>query len=112
MNRLQKTVIVILMLVFASIALADIQAKRKALIQNLINGGIFQKVEVPGSLPHLWVNPVFYALNLEDKNLSVSVVYYYYTTISSSYKMVVLYDSHSGKKVGVYGAVYGGLKMY
>jgi len=112
MKKLQKTAFAILMLVFAATALADnMQNKRKGFIQKLINNGVFEKVEVPGSLPHLWVKPAFYGLSFDDKSTFVNVVYAYYTTMNSSYNLVVLYDSRSGKKVGVYGETYGGLKM-
>ena len=112
MNKIQKTVFSVLMLLVATTALADMQDKRKAFIQKLINNGIFQKVEVRGSLPHLWVKPAFYALSYDDKSSFVNVVYAYYITMDSNYNLVVLYDSRSGKKVGVYGETYGGLKMY
>lgn len=111
MKKLQKTAFAILMLVFATTALADMQDKRKDFIQKLINNGVFQKVEVPGSLPHLWVKPAFYAFSFDDKSSFVNIVYTYYITMNSSYDLVVLYDSRSGKEVGVYAETYGGLKM-
>jgi hypothetical protein len=111
--KLKKTIAVVLFLLLAStLFAADMQEKRKGFIQKLIKNGIFQKVETPGSLPHLWVKPAFYALSYDDKSSFVSVVYAYYVTIDKSYNLVILYDHRSGKKIGVYGEKYGGLKLY
>ena len=90
-------------------AFADMQSDRKAFIQKLINKGIFQKIEVPGNLPHLWVRGAFYALDFETKSQYVNVVYAYYITQNPQYNIVVLYDSKSGKETGDYG--YGGLNL-
>jgi hypothetical protein len=92
-------------------ALADMQSDRKAFIQKLINKGVFQKVETPGNLPHLWVKPPFYILDFDTKSKFVNVVYAYYITQDPKYNIVVLYDSQTGKAVGKYAEVYGGLKL-
>ena len=80
-------------------ALADMQSDRKAFIQKLINKEVFQKVEVPGNLPHLWVKPAFYVLDFDTKSKFVNVVYAYYITQDPKYNIVVLYDSQTGKEV-------------
>lgn len=90
-------------------AFADMQSDRKAFIQELVNK--FQKVEVPGNLPHLWVKPAFYILDFDTKSQFVNVVYAYYITQNPKYNIVVLYDSQTGKEVGKYTEVYGGLKL-
>lgn len=92
-------------------AFADMQSDRKALIQKLINKGIFQKVEVPGTLPHLWVRPAFYALDFDAKSQFVNVVYAYYITQNHQYNIVVLYDGKTGKEIGKYSEVSGGLVL-
>ena len=91
--------------------LADMQSDRNAFIQKLINMGVFQKVEVPGTLPHLWVKPAFYMLDFDTKSKFVNVVYAYYITQNTKYDIVVLYDSQTGKEVGKYAEVYGGLRL-
>lgn len=87
------------------------QQARKALINKLIEKGIFQKVEVPGDLPHLWVKQAFYRLDFDTKSQFVSVVYAYYLKKNPKYHIVVLYDNHTGKKIGEFAEVYGGLKL-
>lgn len=89
----------------------NIQEKRWALIQKLISEGIFQKVGVPASLPHLWVKPVFYTLDFDVKEKFVNVVYAYYKTLSPAYDIVVIYDGRTGKEIGKYSEIYGGLKL-
>ena len=88
------------------------QPERKKYIEELIEKGVFQKVEATGSLPHLWVEPTFYALDFETKQTFVSVVYAYYVTMDDQYTLVKLNDGRSGKEIGKYAPVYGGLKLY
>ena len=88
-----------------------LQEQRYTFIQDMIAEGIFLKVEQPADFPHVWVTSVFYALNFEDKQAFISVVYAYYSTQDPEADMVVLYDSKTGKKVGVFAEVYGGLKL-
>lgn len=87
------------------------QKRRKDLIEKLIGQEIFQKVEMPGSLPRVWVRPAFYALDFETKEKFVSVVYAYYfdgTDITDSVRVI---DGMSGKEVGNYSPSNPGLKM-
>ena len=83
------------------------QAKRYAYIQEVIKEGIFVKVEMPASLPQVWVNPRFYALNFEQKQAFVSVVWTYYNVKDSAINTVVVYDSTTGKEVGTFNKAYG-----
>ena len=108
---LLRKLAILLFLVFSLNVSADVQDDRKAFIQKLIGNNVFQKVEIPGSLPHLWVKPSFYSLSFDTKNSFVNVVYSYYYTLDSRYSMVVLYDSSSGKKIGSFNALYGGLDL-
>ncbi len=108
----KSIVTTLLLLSITVIAFAGMQEDRKVFIDKLINMKIIQKVEIPGSLPHEWVAPKLYALNFDDKQQFISVIHAYYITKNKKYDLVVLYDSKSGKKIGVYGKNYGGLKMY
>lgn len=81
---------------------AKLQPKRKQFIQKLISQGVFSKVEMPGSLPHLWVKPVFYSLDYETKEQFVNVVYAYYVTENPRWDIIVLKDSRTGKRIGSY----------
>jgi hypothetical protein len=89
---------------------AQMQADRKRLIERLISEGIFQKVEIPGNLPRLWVRPAFHLLDFDRKQSFVSVVYAYYFDGSRVSDTVRLFDSKTGKEVGAYSS--GGLRMF
>ena len=89
----------------------QMQKQRKAFIDKLIRKGIFKKIEVPGNLPRLWVKPLFYALDYDDKETFVSVVYAYYFDGTNYTDTVRIIDSSSGKQVGTYSTVDSGLKM-
>ncbi len=78
------------------------QAERKQFIEKLIKMGVLYKVEVPAELPHVYVAPSFYALNVDDKQRFINVVYAYYLAQSPRANIVTLYDSKSGKKIGMF----------
>lgn len=109
---MRNFMIVALFLMISSISAAQsMQEQRKEMIEKLQRTGIFQKVEVPGNLPHLWIRPAFYALDFDAKQSFVNVVYSYFYTKNPSYRMVILFDSRSGKEVGEFSPSLGGLKM-
>ncbi len=112
-----KTLVLILFLFFTSTlhVFADMQDDRWEFIEGLVDKGVFQKVEVPSKYPHLWVRPAFLRLDFSMKKDFVNVVFAFYVTngtITKRSGLIVLYDSRTGKKVGVYGEAYGGLKIY
>jgi hypothetical protein len=109
---LKKVIVLLLSLSLSLSVLAGVQDDRKALIQKLIGAEVFQKVEVPGFLPHLWVSHAFYGLSFDSKNSFVNVVYSYYYTQNPDFDLIVLYDSRSGKKIGTFSATYGGLDLH
>jgi hypothetical protein len=87
------------------------QPDRLIFIQEVIERGVFQKVEVPAKFPHVWVQPAFYNLDFDTKTALVNVVWSYHILADPERTMVVLYDSQTGKQVGEYAEPYGGLRM-
>lgn len=79
---------------------AEKQAERKSFIEGLIGRGILHKVEVPSELPHIYVAPGFYPLNVNDKQRFINVVYAYFVAQNPKADIATLYDSRSGKKIG------------
>lgn len=108
---IRRAMLTLLLCLSFSPVFADMQADRMAFIEKLIAKGVFQKVEIPGNLPRLWVRPAFYALDFNLKSKFVNVVYAYFITENPRYDIVVIYDSKTGKEVGKYADVYGGLKL-
>ena len=79
------------------------QEERGKLIQQLIQQGVFYKVERPATLPHVWITPSFRALDYDTKQLFVSAVFLYHQPVD----MVVLKDSLTGERVGSYSPDLG-----
>ena len=68
-------------------------------------------VQVPALYAHVWVTPLFNSLNFDDKATFINVVYAYYISENPKSDIVTLYDSQTGKEIGTYASVYGGLKL-
>lgn len=82
---------------------ADDQAERKKLIDSLINkSNIFEKIEIPGLVPRVWVTPKFHLLTFSEKKTFIHLVYSYYYTKNSDYNMVRIFDNMTGKEIGGY----------
>lgn len=88
----------------------SMQAGRLKLMEKLRAERVFQKVEIPGNLPRLYVAPRFYTLDFDMKQKFVSVVYAYYFTGKNITDSVRIYDSRSGKEIGHF-AMPSGLKL-
>ena len=89
-------------------AFADDQAKRKALIDKMINTyHIVEKIEIPGSLPRVWVTPQFHSLTFSDKKTFIHLIYSYYYTKNPKYDMVRIFDNMTGKEIGGYMPPFG-----
>jgi hypothetical protein len=89
---------------------AEMQQGRLKLLEKLKAQGVFQKVEIPGDLPRLWIAPRFHSLNYEQKEKFVSIVYAYYLDGYSITDAVRIYDGKTGKEIGDYSSQ--GLKLY
>ena len=99
--------IVVLGLLWCNLSFADDQAKRKELIDSLINKhNIFEKIEIPGLVPRVWVTPKFHLLTFSEKKTFIHLVYSYYYTKNSDYKAVLIFDSMTGKEIGGYMPPY------
>ena len=99
--------IVVLGLLWCNLSFADDQAKRKELIDSLINKhNIFEKIEIPGTIPRVWVTPKFRLLTFSEKKAFIHLVYSYYYTENSDYDAVRIFDSMTGKEIGGYMPPY------
>lgn len=76
------------------------QAKRKVLLQKLLDERVFYKIEIPSELPHAYVDRNWYSAAIDDKKAFAGVVYTYYATINPRASIVILKDKHSGKQIG------------
>ena len=79
------------------------QAERKKLIDELISTHyIFEKIEIPGSLPRVWVTSKFYFLTFSEKKTFMHLVYSYYYTKNPKYDVIRIFDNITGKSIGYY----------
>ena len=108
---IRNIMISILVVMVSASASADAQSDRKKFIDQLIGQGIFQKIEIAGDLPHVWVTPVFKSLDFQTKANCVSVVHGYYITENRDYNVLVILDNVSGNRIGEYSKENGGLKL-
>lgn len=86
---------------------AAIQAKRKALLQKLVDLRIFTKIDMPGNLPRVHVGPAFYALDFDQKQSFVSVVYAYHFDGTNKFDLVRIFDGRTNKPIGTFSASRG-----
>jgi hypothetical protein len=90
------------------------QADRRKLIEELVNKGVFKKVDFRDSGATIWVDLPFYALDFDTKQNFCSVVYAYVSTHARDELVsVALKDARSGKSGGDFGQEGSGcgLKM-
>ena len=72
-------------------------------IDELINKHyIFEKIEIPGSLPRAWVTTNFHLLTFSEKKTFMHLVYSYYYTKNPKYDYVRIFDNITGKSIGYY----------
>jgi hypothetical protein len=90
---------------------AGMQANREKLIQVLMETQVFQKAEVSGGVPRLWVGSRFYALDSGLKQIYVSA-YAQYVGEGSIAELVFLYDGKTGIEIGRYSANDGELRIF
>lgn len=86
----------------------ETQAKRLALIQELIDRGIVHNIEVPGYLPRVRVGLAFYALSYDARGDFANLILAYYNTENPEITLVIFEDYATHKKVGEYSVEFGG----
>ncbi len=79
----------------------------------MIAQGIFSEVKLSdGNRPYVYVMPTFLeGGNIQDKATIISVVYAFCYDGTNDLDFVQLLDSRTGKRIGTYSLVQGGLKM-
>ena len=87
----------------------DLQRDRRELIQELIRNGVFTRVEMRSTFPHIWVTPSFMVLDSETREDCTELVYVYYLDGTDMSDSVVLTDAFAGEYLGFYNPFSGGL---
>jgi translation elongation factor EF-Ts len=86
-----------------------LQDKRKKLMDEMVEGGIAERIENPAGEPFVYVMRPFYGLSFEEQASLMNVVWSYYITEDRNSKVVTIYDNDTGQEVGSYSQA--GLKM-
>ena len=88
-----------------------LQKERSSFIDKLIRFGVFEKIETASGFCYAWTGSSFDTLSFDDKSRFLNVVYAYCLNSDAKGNIVLINDGRSGKQVGVYSEVKGGLKM-
>jgi hypothetical protein len=83
------------------------QAKREELLQDLINEGVFYKVEKSGDYPYVYVNTKFYFLSIDEKKSFVNVAFTYFFAQNIKNNFLIVKDSKTGKNIGTFSLLMG-----
>lgn len=83
----------------------ETQAKRKRAIDELIQRGVFSKVDKTSDVTSAWVRPAFYALDFDQKKDVMNIVYGYYCDDDNT--AVLIKSASSGKIIGTYSLTLG-----
>jgi hypothetical protein len=91
----------------------ELQQQRKALIDKYRDAGMFVRIEVPGDVPHVFVDPVAWSLiDIEDKEAFAGVVAAYHYgldkgVIGDAQDTVRFFDRTTGKAIASYSPPLG-----
>jgi hypothetical protein len=78
-------------------------------MDEMVEGGIAERIENPAGEPFVYVMSPFYGLTFEEQASLMNVIWSYYITKDRNAKIVTIYDNDSGQEVGTYSQA--GLKM-
>jgi len=86
-----------------------LQERRKQIMDEMVSGGIAERIENPAGEPFVYVMEPFYGLSFEEQASLMNVVWSYYITEDRNSSVVTIYDNVTGQEVGSYSQA--GLKM-
>ena len=79
------------------------QAKRKAVITELMNDGVFYKTEYSSNdVAHLHVDTAFYKLNFDEKKTATAIVFNYFQAAHPNLSALRIKDSKTGEDIGTF----------
>lgn len=86
-----------------------LQERRKQIMDEMVTGGIAERIENPAGEPFVYVMEPFYGLSFGEQASLMNVVWSYYITEDRNSSVVTIYDNDTGQEVGSYSQA--GLKM-
>ena len=89
-----------------------LQPGRREFIESLIRKGYFERVELSGESPQVWVTPAFRLIDSDQREAYLSVVHAYHATAHGRRSSVSLIDVLTGEELGQYDPAAGGLRLH
>ncbi len=86
-----------------------LQTRRKGIMDEMVSGGIAERIENPAGEPFVYVMEPFYGLSFKEQASLMNVIWSYYITEDRNSNVVTIYDNVTGQEVGSYSQA--GLKM-
>ncbi|MEQ9619843.1 MAG: hypothetical protein RIG61_11820 [Deltaproteobacteria bacterium] len=86
-----------------------LQEKRKKIMDEMVEGGIAERIENPAGQPFVYVMDPFFGLSFEEQAALMNVVWSYYITEDRNSDVVTIYDDKTGHEIGTYSGA--GLKI-
>lgn len=79
-----------------------LQEQRKAIMDEMVSGGIAERIENPSGEPFVYVMEAFYKLTKSEQASLLNVIWSYYITEDRNANEVTVYDNTTGQEIGTY----------
>lgn len=79
-----------------------LQEQRKRIMDEMVSGGIAERIENPSGEPFVYVMEPFYGLTKEEQSSLLNVIWSYYITEDRNANVVTVYDNATGQEIGTY----------
>jgi hypothetical protein len=86
-----------------------LQSERKRIMDEMVDGGIAERIENPAGKPFVYVLDPFYGLSFDEQAALMNVIWSYYITEDRNSNVLTIYDAKTGTEIGTY--TQAGLKM-
>ncbi|MGE3523218.1 MAG: hypothetical protein AB7I96_10160 [Candidatus Dadabacteria bacterium] len=79
-----------------------LQEERKRIMDEMVSGGIAERIENPAGEPFVYVMEPFYRLTKSEQSSLLNVIWSYYITEDRNANVVTVYDNATGQEIGTY----------
>lgn len=79
-----------------------LQEQRKRIMDEMVSGGIAERIENPSGEPFVYVMEAFYGLTKAEQAALLNVIWSYYITEDRNANVVTVYDNATGQEIGTY----------
>lgn len=79
-----------------------LQEERRRIMDEMVSGGIAERIENPAGEPFVYVMEPFYRLTKSEQSSLLNVIWSYYITEDRDANVVTVYDNATGQEIGTY----------